>query len=150
MLNDGVIINNLVDMGEFSRHDSYESKVIIIFNPSQVKSVYNTNPTNNADIRYSLDVPTTYSIFGEDLTDEELDNLFVGEERDTQTRDTKDTFTSIIKAANKTLQFNYTNKQVEDNSNIKSYVNNPDKIPIEYKCKLSNKIRELSKIVYFV
>ena len=67
---DGVIFHDIIDSAS---EDYYEpSNVVVVFDSNQVKRVDNQNPTDNADIRYSLDLPN-YSeevddlIFGEDL-----------------------------------------------------------------------------------
>lgn len=52
---DGVIINDVVDEGEFSRYDQ-DSQIVIAFNSNQVKSIHNKKPTSDKDIRYSIDV----------------------------------------------------------------------------------------------
>lgn len=50
---DSVIIDNLEDTGGYGSHvDS--SQVVIVFDSNQVKSIYNENPTENEDIRYSI------------------------------------------------------------------------------------------------
>ena len=51
---DGVIFNNIRDNGAFSNGSEGASTVAIAFNSNQIKSVANTQPTGNADIRYSL------------------------------------------------------------------------------------------------
>lgn len=55
---DSVIIQNVVDSGLYGNTDEQTtpSTVAILFNPNQVKSIYNQNPTENEDIRYSIDV----------------------------------------------------------------------------------------------
>ena len=53
---DGVIIKNLVDAGGYSFMSGEKvapSTVVIAFNSNQIKSISNTNPTTNPDIRYS-------------------------------------------------------------------------------------------------
>lgn len=50
---DGVIINNIVDIGKYGG-DYNPATVAIAFESNQVKSVANDKPTKNADIRYSL------------------------------------------------------------------------------------------------
>lgn len=52
---DGLIINNLIDMGKYGSYDE-ASQVVIAFNSSQVKSIYNEHPTEDNDIRYSIEV----------------------------------------------------------------------------------------------
>lgn len=49
---DGIIIENLFDNGGMSNYQG-SSTVVIAFNSNQIKSVANTNPTSDADIRYS-------------------------------------------------------------------------------------------------
>lgn len=48
---DSVIFNNLVDGGNIA------AQVVTVFEANQIKSIYNENPTDDADIRFSLDVP---------------------------------------------------------------------------------------------
>ena len=51
---DGVIINNVVDMGIYSpTRDMKPSTVAVAFNPNQIKAVSNAEPTKDDDIRYS-------------------------------------------------------------------------------------------------
>lgn len=57
---DGVIFHDIIDSAS---EDYYEpSNVVVVFDSNQVKRVDNQNPNDNADIRYSFDVP--------ELTDE--------------------------------------------------------------------------------
>lgn len=52
---DGLIVNNVIDPG-FAADESDKnvvSNVYVAFNPNQIKSVNNQNPTSNPDIRYS-------------------------------------------------------------------------------------------------
>lgn len=51
---DGVIFKNIRDNGEYGGNDI--STVAIAFDSNQIKSVANTSPTADADIRYSLSV----------------------------------------------------------------------------------------------
>lgn len=52
---DGVIFKNLYDNGIYaSARERVASTVAIAFDSNQIKSVANTNPTTDADIRYSL------------------------------------------------------------------------------------------------
>lgn len=51
---DGVIFNNIIDEGIYGG-DGQESQVVIAFSPEQIKSVNNENPTEDPDIRYSID-----------------------------------------------------------------------------------------------
>ena len=53
--NDGVIIKNLRDTGEYGGTNS-ASTVVIVFNSNQIKSISNKNPSMHDDIRYSLDL----------------------------------------------------------------------------------------------
>jgi site-specific DNA-cytosine methylase len=50
---DGVIINNVLDNGQYAERQGVEANIAIAFSSNQVKSVYNENPTENNDIRYS-------------------------------------------------------------------------------------------------
>ena len=53
---DGVIFENLVDMGGDPEFDEdTESTVVIAFEQNQVKDADNLNPTNDVDMRYSID-----------------------------------------------------------------------------------------------
>ena len=51
---DGVIFNNIVDVGGYGNGSEGASTVAIAFNSEQVKSVANEKPTSDPDIRYSL------------------------------------------------------------------------------------------------
>lgn len=55
---DSVIFRNIVDNGLYADSDVKfdSSNIIIAFNSNQVKSVDNEHPTDNEDIRYSVDV----------------------------------------------------------------------------------------------
>ena len=50
---DSVIFNDIVDNGVYT-DNNIESQVVVVFNPNQIKSIHNENPTENEDIRYSL------------------------------------------------------------------------------------------------
>ena len=51
---DGVIFKNIVDNGGYSNGSEGASTVAIAFDSNQIKSTANTEPTKDADIRYSL------------------------------------------------------------------------------------------------
>ena len=51
---DGVIIKNVVDYGGKAEGKAEANNVYVTFNSNQFKAVDNTNPTGDADIRYSL------------------------------------------------------------------------------------------------
>lgn len=51
---DGVIFNNIVDVGGYGNGDEGAATVAIAFDSNQIKSVANEKPTSNPDIRYSL------------------------------------------------------------------------------------------------
>lgn len=51
---DGVIFNNIIDYDVKMEVNENPSQVVIAFNSNQVKSIYNENPTDNEDIRYSI------------------------------------------------------------------------------------------------
>ena len=51
---DGVIFKNIVDNGGYSNGSEGASTVAIAFDSNQIKSTANSNPTKDADIRYSL------------------------------------------------------------------------------------------------
>ena len=53
---DSVVFNNIRDMGRFAE-DYESSQVVAVFSPNQVKSIYNENPTENEDIRFSMKEP---------------------------------------------------------------------------------------------
>lgn len=55
---DSVIFKNVVDTGIYGtwEEENIESTVAVLFDPSQVKSVNNENPSTDSDIRFSLDV----------------------------------------------------------------------------------------------
>jgi hypothetical protein len=50
---DGVIFKDIDDSGKFGRGYGAESTVYVVMDSNQIKSVENTNPTSNPDIRYS-------------------------------------------------------------------------------------------------
>lgn len=50
---DGVMIDDIMDMGEEVWEEEY-SNIVIAFSSEQVKDIYNKKPTSNPDIRYSL------------------------------------------------------------------------------------------------
>ena len=50
---DGVMINNVIDTGLYGKRFDV-SNIAIAFSSEQIKSVANTEPTNNPDIRFSL------------------------------------------------------------------------------------------------
>lgn len=51
---DGVIFKNIVDLGGYSNGSEGAATVAVAFDSNQIKSVANTEPTADADIRYSL------------------------------------------------------------------------------------------------
>ena len=51
---DGVIFRNIVDEGKYGRGYGDETDVFVALKPEQIKSVNNTEPTSDPDIRYSL------------------------------------------------------------------------------------------------
>lgn len=51
---DSIRYMNIVDIGGYRGTDE-PSEILVVFNPEQVKSVNNQNPTNSPDIRYSVD-----------------------------------------------------------------------------------------------
>ena len=66
---DGVIINDVYDIAlHASGSEKYESSTVVIaFDSNQIKSVANKKPTENEDIRYSLEIDDFFDIFsGED------------------------------------------------------------------------------------
>lgn len=65
-----MIVSNVVDTGDFKEHfvdenelnsikNKMTSDVYVVFNSNQVKSINNLNPTDNEDIRYSLNMHYT-------------------------------------------------------------------------------------------
>lgn len=65
---DGVIINDVFDIAIYaSGREKYEpSTVVIAFDSNQIKSVYNENPSGDADIRYSeRNTESIYDAVGE-------------------------------------------------------------------------------------
>ena len=50
---DSVIIDNVEDIGGYGTEGEVLSQVVIVFNSNQIKSIYNENPTEDKDIRYS-------------------------------------------------------------------------------------------------
>ena len=53
---DGVIFKNIIDYGSNSLKQMQKyTEVYVAFEPNQIKSTTNTNPTTNEDIRYKLD-----------------------------------------------------------------------------------------------
>lgn len=54
---DGVIFNNIYDVGIYSSSsEANASNVVVVYDSNQIKSIYNENPTENPDIRYSLSI----------------------------------------------------------------------------------------------
>lgn len=51
---DGVIFRNIADNGTHGYNIAHTGDVYVAFNPNQIKSVDNLNPTQDKDIRYSL------------------------------------------------------------------------------------------------
>ena len=78
---DGVIFKNLYDNGVYaSSRERVASTVAIAFDSNQIKSVANTNPTTDADIRYSMGdrevAPTgNYRVYGKDIALETPENI---------------------------------------------------------------------------
>ncbi|MEE0969248.1 MAG: hypothetical protein U0M06_07770, partial [Clostridia bacterium] len=67
---DGVIFKNVVDSGDGSKIKADD--LYVVFDSNQIKSVNNTNPTEDKDIRYSLpDIPD----IARGKSNEELDKL---------------------------------------------------------------------------
>ena len=63
---DGVIINGVYDNGSYSSGTIKPNNVAIAFESNQIKSVANTNPTEDDDIRYSdKDTTSVYDVMGE-------------------------------------------------------------------------------------
>ena len=71
---DGVIFKNIVDNGGYSNGSEGASTVAIAFDSKQIKSTANENPTENADIRYSMSAKGkthksygNYNVYGKDV-----------------------------------------------------------------------------------
>lgn len=62
---DGVIFKNIMDTGLYgsNKEKFTPSMVVAAFDSNQIKSVLNQNPTDNEDIRYSLDIPKSRDIY---------------------------------------------------------------------------------------
>ena len=73
---DGVIINDLIDEGEYSIRDNV-AQVVIAFNSNQVKSIYNENPTEDQDILKSTKLSPEAQRLVDELT---LENKRLTEE----------------------------------------------------------------------
>lgn len=56
---DGLIVKNVIDNGPEAYFDG-ESTIAAVFDSDQIKSVYNTNPTHDADIRRSDKLDSAY------------------------------------------------------------------------------------------
>lgn len=102
---DGMIID---EGGYFNEEGSVidRGKAYVAFNSNQFKNIDNENPTDNEDIRYSLDVPTTYAL------DEEY-SPFIDDDI-AETKESKGAFVEIIKAANSTLNYRISDKRIKD------------------------------------
>lgn len=70
---DGVIFNNIIDYDVKMEVNENPSQVVIAFNSNQVKSIYNENPTDNEDIRYSVRIDN-WKMLGENGDITELKN----------------------------------------------------------------------------
>ena len=75
---DGVIFKNIYDIGGFGNNGATEATVAIAFDANQVKSVANSKPTADPDIRRSLSnegdehpVYGSYNVYGKDVAYEE-------------------------------------------------------------------------------
>ena len=71
---DGVIFKNIYDIGGYGGNGATESTVAIAFDSNQIKSVANTKPTGDPDIRRSLSEtgaqvrnPSRFDIYGKDM-----------------------------------------------------------------------------------
>jgi hypothetical protein len=53
---DSLIINDVVDSGGYGLDSNETSQVVVVFDSNQIKSIYNDNPTEKEDIRFSLPV----------------------------------------------------------------------------------------------
>lgn len=66
---DGIILKNIYDNGSKANNNDILSNDYILFDKKQFKTVDNTNPTSNPDIRYSLSEDTK----GRKLTEEQIE-----------------------------------------------------------------------------
>lgn len=58
---DGLVIKNVYDIGIYtSQSNQVPATDVIAFKPEQIKSIKNTEPTNNPDIRYSREMEAKY------------------------------------------------------------------------------------------
>lgn len=69
---DGIIFKNIIDYGANTLTALVKPQdVVVAFEPNQIKNIDNTNPTNNEDIRYSLDDNSSFEDY--ELTDKDLE-----------------------------------------------------------------------------
>jgi hypothetical protein len=71
---DGVIFKNIKDIGRYATGNEKPATVAVAFEPNQIKSVANENPTTDDDIRYSMSNKKQvtaphgkYNVYGKDV-----------------------------------------------------------------------------------
>jgi hypothetical protein len=90
---DSLVINNVHDNGQYSNYgdNTGASQVVVVFDSNQLKSVYNTNPTTDADIRHSLGEQSAkagdYRVYGKDIALEVSENSTIEENSTVQQED---------------------------------------------------------------
>ena len=72
---DGVIFNNIVDVGGYGNGSEGAATVAIAFDSNQIKSVANEKPTADVDIRYSLSENDTAQKINESMTMQEAKQM---------------------------------------------------------------------------
>ena len=76
---DGIVIKNIADLGNYEDYDVTDGRQYatdyIVFESNQVKDVNNLNPTENEDIRYSLNIAPISKNFLTQAEQDELDGL---------------------------------------------------------------------------
>ncbi len=72
---DGVIFNNIVDIGQYGGDYNNPATVAVAFDSSQIKSTANENPTADPDIRYSLSEGSIEQQINESLTMKEAQQM---------------------------------------------------------------------------
>lgn len=75
---DGVYIKNVVDIGGYGDYEKHPSNIAIAFESNQVKSVDNLHPTEDKDIRFSLEVEDWDKLFSE-MTEVKESNRILAE-----------------------------------------------------------------------
>lgn len=125
---DGVIFNNIVDLGGYSNGSEGASTVAIAFNSNQIKSVANSKPTSNPDIRYSISGKNAKTADNSLMlkAEERLNN---GEDSETVRQET-----GWFKGYDGKMRFEISDRDMD--FNINGHFTNPDVIrhrELEYK-----------------